>query len=85
MPNMLLKRFYKTQQRRIALIWREFHLGYMNELRKFVAKKKHKFTLSNLKAGDLVLYEKPNVIRNFWPIARIREVIASRFGVPKAV
>jgi hypothetical protein len=57
----------------------------MSELRKFAAKKKHKFTLSNLKVGDLVLYETPNVIRNFWPIARIREIIKSRFGAPKAV
>jgi hypothetical protein len=83
--ELMLKHLYDAQHRRITEIWQEFHLGYMSALRVHAQKSTHKFKINNLKVGDLVLYESPGTVRNFWPIARIRGFVTSQSGKPKAV
>jgi hypothetical protein len=83
--ELLLKELYEAQHKRIAEIWQEFHLGYMSALRAHARKTKLKFTINDLKIGDLVLYESPGTVRNFWPIARITGFVPPRDGKSKAV
>jgi hypothetical protein len=75
-----LKNLYEIQHKRIEHLWREFHLGYMAALRQFSMKKGQKFNPDELKIGDLVLYEAPKHVRNFWPIAKISGLITNRKG-----
>jgi hypothetical protein len=72
---------YEVQHRRINHLWKEFHLGYMQALRQFAKKKGHTFNTNELKEGDLVLYEAPRHVRNFWPIARISKIYRNSKGV----
>lgn len=81
----MLKRLYASQARRITHIWRMFQRGYMSELRKHTNIRKQSFDCQTLKVGDLVLYEVPETIRNFWPIARVRKLIPGRDGIVRAV
>ena len=78
----LYNKRWRAAQLLIERFWKKWTRQYMTLLQ---ARAKWRTVNVNLKVGDLVLVETPNVPRGVWPLAIIKEVKLGRDGLARSV